>query len=348
VAGPCQLFPQLLSQAHGILAHAAAALDADVLEAAPLLRTAADAAPAASCHVATMTGAGAAFLSAVDTDLLLHRAHTLASMAEVSLLLALWHAWGNDLGGKTVPGTGCGGSSHGNIFTFSPEQQDLLGPSVRACSATAGQALRLFQQHDGLCRNVGSSGSMSTSEHNATIGNGIVPLLSACGADYGVESGGGISRPLRLLALVHLLEHKPVLSEGLVRGALDRLQDDIVWRDLVGRAAGQLEQEHNGAEAGGPPVWARAAGGACDLVFGHLLLQWEKREPLGATLVAAGSNELRAAAASTQLVGSPHTEIAPRKAFLWLAAVAAAAGTSHVGSCSQALEGLVAEAFPAD
>jgi len=328
-----------LADAHSVLQRGLEAVQQDTARFQPLRRSAQ---PGAASQPRTQ--AVLALLRAADTDLELHGAHLQASLAEAALLSSLWAAWTDAHG--AAPGSGKpdaqtlrdSAASPASLFFMSAEQQAAVAAPLKAAAEAAEASLRQF---DALLRQPTDAGT--------------APAMLRC-ADYGLDLGGGIARPLRLLAVLQLLARKPVMSEGLLRSALDRLETDITLRGPQG------QPEHWPAAAGPSryarfPVLLQAAVGGTLHSYGQLLLQWERREEEGKRALSTGAALLdRAApflgcratpvqtaptdAASAAEAGAARAAgaVSPaRLAFMRSSLLAAAAGTVHAGSVSGAL-----------
>jgi hypothetical protein len=324
-----------LADAHSVLQRGLEAVQQDTARFQPLRR---NAQPGAAPQPRTQ--AVLALLRAADTDLELHAAHLQASLAEAALLSSLWAAWTEAHGAAPAAGKPDAETLHdsaaspASLFFMSSEQQAAVSAPLKAAAEAAEASLRQF---DALLRQPTDAGT--------------APVMLRC-ADYGLDLGGGIARPLRLLAVLQLLARKPVMSEGLLRSALDHLETDITLRGPQG------QPEHWPAAAGPGryarfPLLLQAAVGGTLHAYGQLLLQWERREEEGKRVLSTGAALLdraapflgcRAGPVRPALDAAPATTartagaVSPaRLAFMRSSLLAAAAGTVHAGSVSGAL-----------
>jgi hypothetical protein len=266
------------------------------------------------------------FLRSVGNDLSYHAAHLEASLAEITLLSALWSAWSDpqasvhkheDKEGGTKNGDGGEINSKSvkpaSILLLSNEQQQTLSTPMKQASEHAEASLKRLSQL------VPADGSVTSLRFS----------------DYGLDFSGGMARPLRILALLQLLGRRPVMAEGFLRAAVDHHENDLILRN----AQGQRISSNNGAY----DLYPRQLQGTIGLtnfIFGHLLLSWEKRESEGnkmldtsKQLLTRFDDVMRGTNGSTFAANED-----ARRTFIKGMLLGSAAGSMHVGSTSLALE----------
>lgn len=367
--GP-EIVAAFLADAHSALEAALAAATAATEERQHLRRD------AGSDPAASAASAAAPIVSLLrrgDADLTLHRAHIHASLAEVTLLSALWTAWtapaaATAAASSDAKDSGPPATSASLLFVLPLELQDALAGPLRTAAAAAEAAVKLFDEVASTATGAEGAGTGSVAGSGGSVpASGAAPSAAPSSgggkrlrwADYGRDVSGGIARPLRLLSLLQMLGRRPVMAEGLLRSALEHGEGDVVWRNAHGQGVAWP------APAGAPryahlPVLQRAGIGASWLAYGHLMQQWEKREEEGkralataAPLLEAASAMLPAPAGSKPATSAPASAdakpsaVEQRRSFVRSFLVGAAAGTLHVGSVSLALEDGLEEAMEA-
>lgn len=301
-----------------------------------------------------------AMLQRGDTDLALHKAHIQASLAEVTLMSALWSVW---TAPEPAPAadTPAAAASSSTLFVLPLDLQDALAAPLRSAAAAAETAVKLFDEVSASAVGAAAPASTSSGSGGTSSASGTASCKRVRWADYGLDVSGGVARPLRLLSLLQMLGRRPVMAEGLLRSALEHGEGDVTWRNPLGQAiawpapAGAARYAHL-------PVLQRAGIGASWLVYGHLMHQWDKREEEGKRALATAAPLLHAAAQLLPAPASASAASAPaassnanakpsaaeqRRSFIRSFLVGAAAGTVHVGSASLALEDGLEEAVEA-
>lgn len=312
---------RLLSEAHELVERARATVADAVETAKPLLRSASTDGLAASSREAV------AFLTAVDADLALHGAHSEAALAELVMLSALWA----HMTAPATAGAQARSQAAAQLVLDDAAADDLARPLASAMALAEASLRRL----DALLPSGLRDGSAATSSEPALLRT----------ADYGVDTSGGASHPLRVLAALHLLARKPVMAEGLLRAALARLEADVQWRGAGGSAIG-WPAARGLARYANIPILTGAAVGAALHTMSDLLLQWERREEEGSraqaeatALLNAAAAHLRAGSSSGTLADAPHE----RARFMAKSLLGAASAVVHIGSAGFALDDACAE-----
>lgn len=189
-------------------------------------------------------------LGEVGVDLRRHSVHVASSIVDASLLSSLWGLWLASPLNPLPASVSTGSASHPPLFPLRQAEQHAIEPVLATVTAGAQAALKQAE-------------ALPPEES------------SACGLDFGLPFTDGVARALRTIATLQFMAEKPVMGEGLLRGALDRYALVQVRECASFQPNDQVQRI---GEVKGLPLQLQASVAGVLSVYSHLLQQWDRRE----------------------------------------------------------------------